>query len=100
MSKSIFGLVVLAGFVGVAIAADDPNISEVMKKVNSKKGLMPKVNEGLKADKQDWDALKTQSHDMKKLIDALAKNEPPKGSKESWEKLTKKYAEDAGKLED
>lgn len=99
MSKSIFGLFILAGLVGVVIAADEPTISDVMKKVNSKKGLMPKLDAALKANTIDWDTLKKHSQEMKKLISALPKAQPPMGEKASWDKLTKKYVEEAGKLE-
>ena len=96
-----------AGFLVCAILApawaDDsvPQIEEIMKKVNSKKaGLQFKLVEGVKASDPKWDDMGKQAKDYKKLIDFLAKNNPPKGDKSSWETMTKKYSEGAAKVEE
>lgn len=97
--------VLVAVFACVAMApvwADDsPGIEEIMKKVNGKKaGLHGKLKEGLKAGTPDWDKLAKNSEEYKKLIEGLGKNNPPKGEKSSWTKLTDKYKENAGKVND
>src|SRR4051812_38896612 len=83
-------------------AADDnvPSIEEIMQKVNKRKsGLHADVGEALKAGTADWDKLKEKTKQYATLAEFLGKNDPPKGAKESWEKLTKKYADDAKALD-
>jgi cytochrome c556 len=82
-------------------AADDkvPSIEEIMKKVNKRKaGLHDNIGEALKMGTVDWESVQEKSKQYAALADFLGKNDPPKGSKASWEKLTKTYATDAKAL--
>src|SRR5271154_689815 len=79
------------------VAADDPtpSIEDIMKTVNKKNtGLHSQVGTGLKASPVDWDAIQKETKEYATLAGALGKNDPPKGSKSSWDKLTKTYADD------
>jgi len=83
---------------GIADAADNPDIETIMKKVNGGKGLHKSLAKDLQASPIDWDAAAKKSKEYNDLVSALGKNEPPKGEKKSWDKLTKEYAENAKAL--
>ena len=84
--------------------ADDPDIKEVMKKVNSA-GLCKAINEGVgnskkvKVDTPSWDDLAVKVKELVPLAKALGKNKPPMGTEESWKKFTSAYAKAAEDLE-
>ena len=88
--------------VGVVDAQDSknrtPSISDVMRKVNSKMGLSKAVGKALRGDTVSWSDVEKQTKEIVEHIEDLGKNTPPKGSKESWEKLTKEYLENAKAL--
>lgn len=107
MKTWLLGAAVAAGLVVANVgadrltAADDkvPTIEEIMKKVNKGKGaLHGQVGDALKQGTVDWDAVQKRTKEIAALADFLGKNDPPKGSKESWAKLTKTYADDAKAL--
>jgi len=82
-------------------AADNPDIETIMKKVNAKKGgLHAALMSDLKAGTVDWDAASKKSKEYYDLVSSLGKNDPPKGDKKSWEKLTKDYTDNAKALAD
>ena len=84
-------------------AADDkvPTIEDIMQAVNKKKGgLHTDVSAALKKSPVDWDMVQTKTKQYTAMADFLGKNDPPKGSKTSWAKLTKIYADDAKTLND
>jgi cytochrome c556 len=85
------------------VAADDkvPSIEDIMQAVNKKKGgLHTDVGDALKAGSVDWETVQKKTKEYSAMADFLGKNEPPKGTKASWEKLTKMYATDAKALND
>jgi hypothetical protein len=88
----------LVSFFGVAGAADTPDIETVMKKVNSGKGLSKAISRDLQENPVKWDVASKKSKEISELVDCLAKNDPPKGDKKSWEKLAKEYAASAKAL--
>jgi cytochrome c556 len=91
MKKWIAALAMVFG-VGLVLAADDkvPAVDEIMEKAHaSKTGLRAKIG----------DEVKKQAKEFVSLADALAKNEPPKGPKDSWQKLAKEYAEQVKELQ-
>jgi hypothetical protein len=91
---------VVAGRVG---AADDkvPTVEEIMQKVNKGKGaLHAQVKEAFQSGQPDWEAVQKITKQYSALADFLGKNDPPKGEKASWQKLTKAYAENAKKLDE
>lgn len=91
----------LLGCLAVALAAslavvqaDDkkaPTTKEIMKKLPGKEGLVAKAAALGKEEK--WDEAAKLSADIKEHGAALGKNKPKKGDADSWEKLTKKYAD-------
>jgi hypothetical protein len=104
LSRMVAAIAVLALLAGclTSLGADDkdPTIKEIMTKAH--KGgdaILSKLGKDLKADKPDWDADAKLSAELVKLGTALGKNKPPKGEKESWEKLTKAYVETAKALD-
>ena len=75
---------------------ENPSIKEIMTKAH--KGgdsLIGKLGNELKAPDPDWAKIQEQTKVLVDLGTALGKNEPPKGDKESWEKLTKAYLDNA-----
>jgi hypothetical protein len=102
MRRTTRGLVlaVVAVLAGAALAQDKtPSIKDIMSRLNKPGGLYPSISKELKADDTDWDEVHDQSKTFAKLAAELAKNTPPKGSPESWAKLTKEYADNARSLE-
>ena len=74
---------------------------EIMVKLNqTPKGLCPVIGKAVKEKEPKWSEIQAQAKEFAELTAALAKNDPPKGSKESWEKLTKAYAKNAKDLAD
>jgi hypothetical protein len=99
------GLALVTGAVLLlnASGADDkpPSIKDIMNKAH--KGgdsLIQAVGKDLKADTPDWEDAAKKSKELLELGSALGKNNPPKGEKDSWEKLTKLYADTAKELDD
>jgi hypothetical protein len=102
---------VLAGGVTLAVvlalspvgAQDNkaPTIKQVMKKLNSgPNSVTATIGKELQDDPPVWDDIKKETQEYVKLVDALGKNDPPKGEKESWTKLSKDYVENAKALDD
>jgi len=91
------GLALLAaGVVLPAVAADKvPEIKEIMGKLNKPNGLRPNLGQDLMQDELDWDEIQKETKQFVELTEALGKNKPPLGEKDSWEKLTKGYVEKA-----
>jgi cytochrome c556 len=82
-----------------AAGGDVPSIEDIMQKVNKRKsGLHSQIGDALKAGTVNWEDVQKKTKEMAALADFLGKNDPPKGSKASWEKLTKTYADDAKAL--
>lgn len=93
-------MVVCAKQTKAANLADDPDIKTIMKKCNAGKGaICSKVGADLKATEPKWDEVSDLVKDWVPLAKALGKNDPPKGDKESWKKLTDAYAKAADDLE-
>jgi cytochrome c556 len=99
------GLVVLALAAWAAGPAGAQNggaltIKEIMAKLNKgKTALCPTLGSELKAEAPDWAEVQKHTREFAQLAEALGKNEPPKGSKTSWETLTKAYAGSARDLD-
>jgi sulfopyruvate decarboxylase subunit alpha len=72
-----------------------PSIKEIMTKANKPNGLYFNLSKDLKDDELMWDEIQKEAKDLAKLAAALAKNEPVKGPKDSWAKLTKDYSDNA-----
>ncbi len=100
----VLAVLVMAGLasgpVGASSDEETPSIKKVMKKLNSgKNAAVNKVKAALKGDSPDWSAVQEQSKIIATLTSALPKNDPPRGDKESYDKLAKAFAS-AGKTLD
>lgn len=77
-----------------------PSVKEIMGKAHKgPNSILPTVGKDLREiDGADWDEIKRSAKELVSLGTALGKNEPPKGDKASWQKLTKSYTENAQAL--
>jgi cytochrome c556 len=106
--KRLFAVGALAVALGAMLvsnspsSADDPkSVKEIMKAAHAKgDGLLAKIGSELGKKKDtNWEGVQSNVKDLALLAGDLEKNEPKKGKKDSWAKLTKKYSEDVAKLE-
>src|SRR5690348_11745306 len=75
-------------------------IKAIMVKLDRGPNALNKaIGKGLEADPPDWATLQTQSGEYASLVSGLGKLEPPKGSPESWAKLTSAFAASATDLD-
>lgn len=66
-----------------------PTIKRVMALTHGKNGFKGKFEAAVKDTK--WEDATKIAKDWEKCAENLAKNEPPKGEKEDWEKASKEY---------
>src|SRR5262245_23993434 len=90
---AVVALGAVAALVLAPSRADDQKeltIKEIMTKAHKGgNSLIQVVGKELKASDVDWEHVTEHVKDLVKLGKGLAKNEPAKGEKASWEKLTK-----------
>lgn len=85
-----------------ALALDDeiPSIEKVMQKLHKGSNSEQKaLQKQVQASPTDWEAIGKITKDFVILGAALGKNDPPKGDKESWKKLTAEYLATAEDLD-
>jgi cytochrome c556 len=104
-AASVLVVLVIAGLVnGPAGAQDDekvPTVKKIMDVLHKGgKAHLSKAKAALKGDSPDWAEVLKDAKEITKFGGYLAKNEPPRGDKESWEKLAKAYATNAKALEE
>jgi cytochrome c556 len=98
------GVVALLGLVvGIAGAFDDssPSIKVAMGKLH--KGgtaALPSLKKALGAPSPDWKGIQTTSKLVSDLSAAITEQDPPKGDKANYAKLSKAYADEAKKLKE
>jgi hypothetical protein len=69
-----------------------PTIKEVMTKLHRGADcLRARLGKALKADAPAWGDVQQQTREFARLAEALGKNKPPQGDKESWERLTDEF---------
>jgi cytochrome c556 len=90
-------VLLLAGLVSgpVGASSDDetPSIKKVMTKLHKgKNSPLNKAKAALKAGSPDWAVIQKEAKLFATLGAALPKSDPPRGDKESYEKLAKDYA--------
>lgn len=103
--KSWYALALVAFAVPVAAMAFDdektPTVKDIMNKLH--KGSTSQQNtlkKQAQANPPDWEAIGKTTKDFVILGAAMAKNDPPKGEKESWKKLADKYYDTSKELDD
>ena len=73
-----------------------PGIRQIMGKLaKGPNSLTPVIGNELQQDPPPWDTIQGQAKEYAQSATELAKYDPPKGSKESWTKLTGAFAESA-----
>jgi cytochrome c556 len=96
------GVVALLGLVvGIAGAYDDPapTIKQAMGKLHKgATAALPAVKKALTAATPDWDGIQTTTKLISDLSAAITEQEPPKGDKAAYAKLSKAYAAEAKTL--
>lgn len=74
-------------------------IGEIMIKLSKGPAALTPIGKELKTDPPPWDSIQPQAKEYAQLTASLGKYDPPKGSKESWTKLTGEYAATANELD-
>ena len=78
-----------------------PPIKLIMKTANAgPKALLSQTAAGLKSADPKWDDLAKTTASLVKCVSYLEKNTPPKGNKESWEKMAGAYIAKAKALDE
>lgn len=97
---AVLGVGILV-FEPVGAANKALTVKEIMKKLHKGPDApLALVKRGLQADQPDWEEIQKTTRDFAVLGEALAKNDPPKGGKDSWEKLCKEYADSAKAMDE
>ena len=76
-------------------------LRNLMRKLDDRRpdGLTKAIVDGLKPEQPDWATLETKAGEYVQATSEMAKYDPPRGSKESWTKLTSAFHESATDLE-
>jgi hypothetical protein len=83
-----------------AAAKSSPELKAIMVKLaKGPNSLTPVIGKALKVDAPAWETIQGQTKEYAQLAVDMAKYDPPKGSKESWIKLTSEYASAAVDLD-
>jgi hypothetical protein len=98
-AAAVLAFVVLAGK-SSGDPEKTPTVKEIMGKAHKgPNSILPNVAKDLRDDNgPDWDEIKKSAKELVSLGKNLSRNDPPKGEKASWEKLTKAYTEHAQAL--
>jgi len=76
-----------------------PTIKQIMGKLTKgPNSLTPVIGKELEADPPAWETIGPQTQEYARLAAAMSKNDPPRGSKESWAKLATAFATTAEAL--
>jgi hypothetical protein len=76
-----------------------PSIRQIMGKLTKGPGsLTAVIGNELKADPPAWDTIAPQTQEYTRLAAAMGDNTPPKGSADSWKRLTTDFAGSAESL--
>ncbi len=78
----------------------NPVIKQVMVKIGRGPGsLSSQLNQELKQTPPPWDAIAPQAHEVATLAASIVKEEPKRGDKESWERLSAGFVATADELD-
>jgi len=76
------------------------NVRQIMGKLGrGPQSLTNKIGGELASDDPPWDDIQLQAREYAELTAELGKYDPPRGARESWEKLTAEYAATAAALD-
>jgi cytochrome c556 len=90
-SKSLAALTILFGLTGL-IAGN--SIDEIMVKAHkARTGLRDQIKNAAAMPNPDWAEIQKKTKEFVELAKELVKNDPPMGTKESWEKHCAEYVE-------
>jgi cytochrome c556 len=82
-----------------ASAQKETSIKDIMTRAHKgQNAIITILGKELKGDNPNWSDIQKQSKELETLATALAKNQPPKGDRKSWETLTKSYSENVANL--
>jgi hypothetical protein len=79
--------------------ADAPTVKDIMKKANSPTGIYANLGQDLKDDSPSWPDVQKEAKELAQLAASLHQATPTRGDKDSWDKLTRAYADSAKTLE-
>jgi Cytochrome C' len=104
-AATLLGFLALVGWTSRPAGAqsDDevPTIKEIMKKLHKgAQAPLKSVQTALKTSSPDWSKVGEDAKVIEKYGAYLPKNEPPRGEKESFEKLAKAYEKNAKALKE
>jgi cytochrome c556 len=104
-ATSVLVLLLIAGLVSGPAGAQDEEKTPPVKKImdvlhKGGKAHLSKAKAALKGDSPDWAEVLKDAKAIAKYGAYLPKNDPPRGDKESWEKIAKTYASTAKTLEE
>lgn len=78
-----------------------PSVKEIMTKLHKgANSLLVDTRTHLQKGQPDWDALEKKTKDIVILGAALARNDPPRGDRESWQRLSRQYYDHAKTLDE
>lgn len=87
--------------VGPEALAKDPTIKEIMSRLHKGAAApLGTIKRDLQAANPPWSEIQKTSQEFVALGAALTRNAPPKGSKDSWAKLSNQYFGDAKAMDD
>ncbi len=100
----VLAVLLLAGFAAATAGAssdeETPSIKKVMQVLNKGKAApVNAVKAALKGDSPDWTKVQKEAKVIATYGAALPKSDPPRGGKESYEKLAKAFASAGESLE-
>ena len=81
------------GGMGAEPVGANPTIRQIMGKLTKGPGsLTAVIGKALEADAPPWDTIGPQAQEYARLAASMSENNPPRGTKESWTKLTSEFA--------
>jgi cytochrome c556 len=101
-SASLLGVLVVGALVlSQPSKPNTPTVKEIMTKAHKGgNALITKLSRELREDKPNWQDIQEQTTQLVNLGKFLAQNDPPRGEKESWQRYTREYLQNAKKLDD
>src|SRR5437660_7605067 len=91
MKRILWGAGVLGLLLGASVALSqdkNPTVKEIMTRAHKGSGsVLTLLGRELKAEEPNWSDVQKQTKELLTLGGSLGKNEPPKGSTESWQRL-------------